>query len=101
MATVTSITKVGENETLADASKRTTSGIFSEFLVQELATAATDNHRAEGADMTDTGITNLSRLGNYHQISTRGFIISGTVEQVDKAGIESEVALNYNGLTLH
>ena len=42
--------------------------------------------------MTDTGVTALSRLGNYHQISTRGFIISGTVEAVSKAGIESEVA---------
>ena len=69
--------------------------------MQELATAATDNHRNEGADMTDTGVTALQRFGNYHQISTRGFLISGTVETVEKAGVESEIALNYNGLTLH
>lgn len=107
MATLTSTTKIGEKETLSDviaridsdetpiysgAQKRTNNGIFAEFLVQELASAATNNHRAEGVAMTDTGVTALSRLGNYHQISTRGFIISGTVEAVSKAGIESEVA---------
>ena len=107
MATLTTATKIGERETLADviaridsdetpiysgASKRTTNGIFAEFLVQELASAATNNHRNEGADMTDSGVTALTRFGNYHQISTRGFLISNTVEQVDKAGVESEVA---------
>lgn len=107
MATLTTATKIGERETLADvvaridsdetpiysgASKRTTNGIFAEFLVQELASAATDNHRNEGADMTDSGVTALTRFGNYHQISSRGFLISNTVEQVDKAGVESEVA---------
>ena len=42
--------------------------------------------------MTDSGVTALTRFGNYHQISTRGFLISNTVESVDKAGVESEVA---------
>jgi len=107
MATLTTATKIGERESLSDviaridsdetpiysgAQKRTTSGIFGEFLVQELASAATNNHRTEGADMTDTGVTALTRLGNYAQISTRGFLISGTVESVDKAGVESEIA---------
>lgn len=107
MATLTSVTKIGERESLADtiaridsdetpiysgAQKRTNDGIFAEFLVQELASAATDNHRNEGSAMTDTGVTALSRLGNYHQISTRGFIISNTVEAVNKAGVDSEVA---------
>ncbi len=107
MATLTTATKIGERETLSDviaridsdetpvysaAQKRTNNGIFAEFLVQELATPATNNHRAEGADMTDTGVTALTRFGNYHQVSTRGFLISGTVEAVDKAGVESEVA---------
>jgi hypothetical protein len=107
MATLTTATKIGERETLADviaridsdetpiysgASKRTTNGIFAEFLVQELASASTSNHRNEGADMTDSGVTALTRFGNYHQISTRGFLISNTVESVDKAGVESEVA---------
>ncbi len=107
MATLTSATKIGERETLADviaridsdetpiysgASKLSTSGITYEFLVQELATAATDNHRNEGADMTDSGVTALTRFSNTHQISSRGFLISNTVEAVDKAGVESEVA---------
>ena len=107
MATLTTATKIGERETLSDviaridsdetpiysgASKRSTSGIFAEFLVQELASAATNNHRNEGADMTDSGITALTRMGNYHQISSRGFLISNTVEVVEKASVDSEVA---------
>ena len=107
MATLTSTTKIGENESLSQviaridsdetpiysgAQKKSNDGIFAEFLVQELASAATNNHRAEGVAMTDTGVTALTRMGNYHQISTRGFIISGTVEAVNKAGIQSEVA---------
>ena len=107
MAMLTTANKVGERELLSDtiaridpeetpiysaAQKRTTTGIFAEFLVQELASAANNNHRNEGASLTDTGVTALTRLGNHHQISTRGFIISGSVEAVDKAGVDSEIA---------
>ena len=107
MATITTNTAIGERETLADvivrispdecpvysaAQKTTATGVFQEFLVQELASAASNNHVAEGADMTDTGITNVVRMGNYSQISTKGFIISNTLDVVDKAGRDREVA---------
>jgi len=42
--------------------------------------------------MSDTGVTATTRLGNYHQISQKGYVISKTLEQVDKAGRAKEVA---------
>ena len=60
--------------------------------MQELAAASTSNHANEGADMADSGVTATSRLGNYHQISTKGFIVSHTLDAVDKAGRDREVA---------
>lgn len=110
MATITTNTAIGEREQLADvitrispdecpvysaAQKTTANGIFQEFLVQELASASTTNFVAEGADMNDTGITNVVRMGNYAMISQKGFIISNTLDVVDKAGREREVALTH------
>ena len=107
MATFTTSNAVGEKESLADiiyrldtsetpifssADKITTNGVFSEWQVQELAAAATDNHVNEGADATFATPTATSRLGNYHQISVKDFAISGTLESVDKAGRERESA---------
>lgn len=106
MATATTSTAVGERETLADiiykidsdetpiftaSNKETSDGIFTEWQVQELATAA-QNSVSEGADMSDTGVTATSRLGNYHQISQKGYIISKTLDSVSKAGRDREVA---------
>jgi hypothetical protein len=106
MATFTTATAVGEKETLADViykvdsdetplfssmSKTTSNGVFVEWQVQELSTAAA-NAVAEGADMSDTGVTATTRLGNYHQISQKGYIISKTLDAVSKAGRDREVA---------
>jgi len=107
VATHTTATAVGERETLADiiykidsdetpifssTAKETSNGIFTEWQVQELAATNSSNFVAEGADMSDTGVTATTRLGNYHQISQKGYIISRTLEQVDKAGRAKEVA---------
>ena len=73
-------------------SKTTSNGVFVEWQVQELATAAV-NAVNEGADMADTGVTATTRLGNYHQIAQKGVIISKTLDAVDKAGRDREVAL--------
>ena len=107
MATFTTSNAVGEREQLADiiyrldtsetpifsaVEKITTNGVFYEWQVQELASAATDNHVNEGADASFATPTATSRLGNYHQISVKDFAISGTLESVDKAGRERESA---------
>ena len=106
MALAQTSTAVGEKETLADIiykvdsdetpifsaiAKETSTGVFTEWQVQELAAAST-NAVAEGADMADTGVTATSRLGNYHQISQKGYIVSKTLDAVDKAGRAREVA---------
>jgi hypothetical protein len=107
VATHTTVTAVGERETLADiiykidsdetpifssTAKETSNGIFTEWQIQELAATDSTNFVAEGADMSDTGVTATTRLGNYHQISQKGYVISKTLEQVDKAGRAKEVA---------
>jgi len=99
-------TAVGEKETLADIiykvdsdetpifssiAKETSTGVFTEWQVQELSGAAA-NAVAEGADMADTGVTATARLGNYHTISQKGYIVSKTLDAVDKAGRAREVA---------
>jgi hypothetical protein len=107
MATATTVTAAGERETLADIiykvdsdetpifssiDKETSNGIFTEWQTQELAAASATNFVAEGADMSDSGVTATVRLGNYHQISQKGYIISNTLDAVDKAGRDREVA---------
>ena len=79
MATATTATAVGERETLADiiykvdsdetpvfssVEKETSTGIFTEWQTQELASVNESNHVNEGADMSDTGVTATARLGN-------------------------------------
>ena len=107
MATYTTSSAVGERESLADiiyrldtsetpifsaVEKISTNGVFYEWQTQELASAASDNHVNEGADAALTNPTATVRLGNYHQISVKDYAISGTLEQVDKAGRERETA---------
>jgi hypothetical protein len=107
MATHTTATAVGEREQLADViyridpdetpifsalKKETSNGIFTEWQVQELAAAATNNHVAEGADATFATPTSTVRFGNYHQISVKDVAVSGTLEAVDKAGRDRELS---------
>ena len=105
MTTFTTAAAVGERESLADiiyrvdpsetpffsaAKKETSTGIYTEWQVQELAAAATDNHASEGADASTVAATPTVRLGNYHQISQKAFGTSGTLNAVDTAGRERE-----------
>ena len=62
-----------------------------EWQTQDLATAA-NNEQAEGDDATATASTPTVRLGNRTQISAKTASVSGTQENVDKAGRTSEMA---------
>ena len=101
MATYTSSTAIGEREDLADviyridpdetpvfsnAEKVTTSGIFHEWQVQELAAAVDTNYVNEGSDYSFVNPSATTRLGNYHQISVQAASVSNTLDVVDKAG---------------
>lgn len=107
MTTFTTAVAIGEREELSDiismidpdetpiysnAEKRTTKAIFTEWQVQELAAASASNAVNEGADASYATPTPTVRHGNYHQISQKSVTVSGTLEAVDKAGRDSEVA---------
>ena len=107
MATHTTQTAVGEREDLADViyridpdetpifsalKKETSNGIFTEWQVQELAAASGTNYVNEGANATFATPTATARFGNYHQISVKDVAVSGTLEAVDKAGRDREMA---------
>ena len=63
---------------------------YFEWQTDSLAAAAAAA-TLEGDDAAFTAIAPTSRLGNYCQINTKNFIISGTEQRVDKAGRASEV----------
>lgn len=105
--TYTTQTAVGEREQLADViyridpdetpifsalKKETSNGIFTEWQVQELASASTTNYVNEGADASIVAPTATVRLGNYHQISVKAVAVSKTLDAVEKAGRDREVA---------
>src|SRR6476619_5050502 len=54
--------------------------------------AATTNKTVEGNDASFTTVAPPTRVGNYLQIASKYFLISGTLEAVKKAGRSSEVA---------
>lgn len=96
---------IGEREQLADViyridpdetpifssvKKSTANGVFIEWQTQELAAASASNFATEGADASLEAATPTVRLGNYMQISQKAYGVSGTLEQVDKAGRERE-----------
>ncbi len=106
MATFTTTLAKGERENLADViyridpdetpifsalKKETSNGIFTEWQVQNLSAAGT-NYASEGADASFGTPTATVRLGNYHQISTKSVAVSGTLDVVDKAGRDKELA---------
>jgi hypothetical protein len=105
--TYTTQTAVGEREQLADViyridpdetpifsalKKETSNGIFTEWQVQELASASATNYATEGADANIVAPTATVRLGNYHQISVKAVAVSKTLDAVEKAGRDREVA---------
>lgn len=64
---------------------------FFEWQTDALASAA-NNAQIEGDDVASfTAVSPTTRWGNYTQISTKNFVISGTEDVVDKAGRDREV----------
>jgi len=107
MAQFTTANAVGEREDLSDVitridpdetpifsalRKETGNGVFVEWQVQELAAAVATNYQNEGADASYATPTATTRLGNYMQISQKDAQVSGTLDAVDKAGRDAEVA---------
>lgn len=69
------------------------SSTLHEWQTDSLRAASTDNAALEGFDFSTSAAVNTNRLKNYTQISTKEIVVSGTMQAVDKAGMDS--ALGY------
>lgn len=63
-----------------------------EWQTDSNATPDTDNNQPEGNDWTYDALTATTRVGNYAQISTKQFLVSGTLMETDTAGRADELA---------
>lgn len=63
-----------------------------EWQLDTLATPDATNNRPEGNDWTYDAVTATTRVGNYTQISDKSVIVTGSLEDTDKAGRSSEIA---------
>lgn len=63
-----------------------------EWQTDALASVDLNNNAPEGNDWSYDAVTPTTRVGNYAQISDKTFLISGTLEETDKAGRNSELA---------
>lgn len=77
---------------MTNAAKEKASGVFHEWQKDSITAAVATNSQIEGDDATNTTVTPTVRLGNYCNIASYSFGISGTQEVVDKAGRKSEMA---------
>ena len=98
---------VGNRETLADQiymitpdetpflsmiGKKSVDGVHPEWQTDTLATPDLNNNQPEGNEWQFDAVGATTRVGNYAQISDVKFKISGTLDEIDKAGRASEVA---------
>jgi len=74
---------------LTNLEKVKASATYHEWLSDELAAAAANLVR-EGDDASFVTATPARRMGNYMQISAKTFIVSDTLEVVEKAGRKTE-----------
>lgn len=76
---------------LTNLPKMNANSVFHEWQFDALAAPAA-NRQLEGDDASFTTLAQPTRVGNYCQISRKTFLISGTLEEVRKAGRASEIA---------
>ena len=82
-----------ETYCLTNLDRVNATGVYHEWTMDALAAAAANIH-IEGDDLASSAssYTAPTRAGNYCQIVRKDFTISGTLEEVKKAGRASEVA---------
>lgn len=77
---------------LSAIGRTTAKSTFHEWQTHALAAAVTNNAAVEGDEFSYVEPTATTRVGNRTQIATKQFLITGTLEAVDKAGRDSEIA---------
>lgn len=81
-----------ETPFISNVGRKSVSNTLFEWQVDNLASVDTSNAVVEGADAGSASQTASKRMQNYTQISKKVIQISGTMEAVDKAGRNSEIA---------
>ena len=81
-----------ETPLVSNLTIETVNAVTHEWLVQELASASDTNHANEGADFSFVNPTATTRLTNVCQIAVQAVAVSNTLETVDKAGRDREMA---------
>jgi hypothetical protein len=76
---------------VSNLDRESASATYTEWLAQELA-APGANAQEEGDDATFASLTPPTRYGSHLQISSKTFLVSDTLEAVNKAGRKSELA---------
>lgn len=76
---------------VSNLDKEEASATYTEWLAQELA-APTANIQIEGDDASFASLTAPTRYGTHLQIMSKTFLVSDSLEAVNKAGRKSEVA---------
>lgn len=74
--------------------RTTAKAVFHEWQTHSLASVDTTNAQIEGDDFSYTDPAATVRVGNRCQILRKTYIISNTLEAIDKAGRNSEIAFN-------
>lgn len=78
---------------LSGASKVRVRQTLHEWQTDALEAATTSNAQIDGDDVTSfPAVTPTARVGNYQMISRKLLIVSGSMEEADKAGRRSELA---------
>jgi hypothetical protein len=81
-----------ETPFLSNAGREEAQSTFHEWQTDTLSTASTSNAAVEGDNPTNTSVVPTVRPGNYAQISTYAFQVSGTQQAIRHAGRKDELA---------
>jgi hypothetical protein len=77
---------------LSNVERMKASATLHQWQIDTLAAASTANAAIEGDDFDPTAVADTTRYKNYTQILRKEVVISGTLEAVDKAGMDTQMA---------
>jgi hypothetical protein len=77
---------------MSSIAKSKATAVNHEWQLDSLAAASASNAQIEGDEVSFSAPSSTTRRGNVTQIATKSVIISGTLEAVNKAGRNSELA---------
>ena len=81
-----------ETPFMSSAARETATNTFHEWQTDSLRSANTANAAIEGDNPTNTSVVPTVRVGNYCQIATYSFQVSGTQQAIKSAGRKDELA---------